>query len=180
MHWGHIILRRSRCEEQWPRVGALARGGRSSRVAARQPRLECARQPRGHWRAANAAAQAAALSAQALTTVFLLADLGHRLQLRSLDIEFGTSVLQTAKSSAKAILNMPQFRRIITSSQHVVRNIRLIVDLGVIYVLLVVWGFVPEFGVLPVEETGIRIAAVIAVIFLTEVRTRRRTTWTDA
>ena len=75
---------------------------------------------------------------------------------------------------------MPQFRRIITSSQHVVRNIRLIVDLGVIYVLLVVWDFVPEFGVLPVEETGIRIAAVIAVIFLTEVRTRRRTTWTDA
>jgi DNA helicase HerA-like ATPase len=121
--------------------------------------------------------RASALAAQSLTTVFLLADFGHRLRVRSIEPFEGEGLVESAFNSAKAVLNAPRFEERISSSDMVMRNIRLVVDIAVIYVLLVMLGFLEEQSWLNVTDMGVRILAVVCVVFMTESRVRSRTTW---
>jgi len=112
--------------------------------------------------------------AQTLTTVFFFVDITHRFQLKKIEFEFGTSIFDAAKNSAKLLIGASQFLEIKASSEILLRNIRMISDALAIYILLVLIGVLPSLSTETQYDLVLRIFSLMALNFITEVLLRIR------
>ena len=112
--------------------------------------------------------------AQTLITLFFVADFLHRFQLKRIDFEFGTSIFDTAKNSAKMLIDAPHLRKIQASSEILLRNIRMISDALAIYILLVLLGILPSLSAHTEYDIVLRLFSIMSLNFVTEIVLRFR------
>ena len=118
--------------------------------------------------------EACVIIAQTLTTVFFFVDITHRFQLKKIEFEFGTSIFDAAKNSAKLLIGASQFMEIKASSEMLLRNIRMVSDALAIYILLVLLEVLPPLSVETQYDLVIRIFSLMALNFITELLLRIR------
>jgi hypothetical protein len=118
--------------------------------------------------------EACVIVAQTLTTVFFFVDITHRFQLKKIEFEFGTSIFDAAKNSAKLLIGASQFMEIKASSEMLLRNIRMVSDALAIYILLVLLEVLPPLTTDTQYDLVIRIFSLMALNFITELLLRIR------
>lgn len=123
----------------------------------------------------NDASRTSIIVAQTLVTVFFVTDIVHRFQLKKIDLEFGTSIIDTAKKSAKILIDALHLKKIESSSEIILRNIRMISDGLAIYILLVLLDVFPALSVHTEYDILLRIFSLMSLNFITELLIRLRT-----
>jgi hypothetical protein len=118
--------------------------------------------------------EACVIVAQTLTTVFFFVDITHRFQLKKIEFEFGTSIFDAAKNSAKLLIGASQFMEIKASSEMLLRNIRMVSDALAIYILLVLLEVLPPLSTETQYDLVIRIFSLMVLNFITELLLRIR------
>jgi hypothetical protein len=123
--------------------------------------------------------EACVIVAQTLITVFFVADITHRFQLKKIDFEFGTSIFDAAKNSAKVLIGAPHLLKIQVSSEILLRNIRLISDALAIYILLVLMDVLPSLSAHAEYDLVLRLFSIMTLNFATELLLRTNK-WLDS
>lgn len=118
--------------------------------------------------------EACVIVAQTLTTVFFFVDITHRFQLKKIEFEFGTSIFDAARNSAKLLIGASQFMEIKASSEMLLRNIRMVSDALAIYILLVLLEVLPPLSTETQYDLVIRIFSLMVLNFITELLLRIR------
>lgn len=117
------------------------------------------------------------LAAQTSTTILILADLGHRFQLRRLDESINDAGQSLSTSLRHKVLGAAQLNDLVTSSERLLRNVRLVTDVLVVYLLLVVLDLLPTMLKADVDVLAMRVVSMVAINAFTEVVVRSRTSW---
>ena len=118
--------------------------------------------------------EACVIIAQTLVTLFFVADISHRFQLKRIDFEFGTSIFDAAKNSAKILIDAPHLRKIQASSEMLLRNIRMISDVLAIYILLVLLEILPSLSAHAEYDVILRLFSIMSLNFVAELILRLR------
>lgn len=118
--------------------------------------------------------EACVIIAQTLVTLFFVADISHRFQLKRIDFEFGTSIFDAAKNSAKILIDAPHLRKIQASSEMLLRNIRMISDALAIYILLVLLEILPSLSAHAEYDVILRLFSIMCLNFVAELILRLR------
>jgi hypothetical protein len=118
--------------------------------------------------------EACVIIAQTLVTLFFVADISHRFQLKRIDFEFGTSIFDAAKNSAKILIDAPHLRKIQASSEILLRNIRMISDVLAIYILLVLLEILPSLSAHAEYDVILRLFSIMCLNFVAELILRLR------
>tara|TARA_B110001452_G_scaffold220308_1_gene192531 strand:- start:345 stop:2573 length:2229 start_codon:yes stop_codon:yes gene_type:complete len=118
--------------------------------------------------------EACVIIAQTLVTLFFVADISHRFQLKRIDFEFGTSIFDAAKNSAKILIDAPHLRKIQASSEMLLRNIRMISDALAIYILLVLLEILPSLSAHGEYDVILRLFSIMCLNFVAELILRLR------
>lgn len=112
--------------------------------------------------------------AQTLVTLFFFIDIFHRLQIKRIDFEFGTSIFDTAKNSAKILIEAPHLSKIQASSKILLRNVRMFSDALAIYVLLILLDILPSVSAHTEYDFILRLFSIMCLNFITEIILRIR------
>jgi len=118
--------------------------------------------------------ESSVIVAQTLVTLFFFIDIFHRLQIKRIDFEFGTSIFDTAKNSAKILIEAPHLSKIQASSKILLRDVRMFSDALAIYVLLVLLDILPAVSAHTEYDFVLRLFSIMTLNFITEIILRVR------
>jgi len=118
--------------------------------------------------------ESSVIVAQTLVTLFFFIDIFHRLQIKRIDFEFGTSIFDTAKNSAKILIEAPHLSKIQASSKILLRDVRMFSDALAIYVLLVLLDILPAVSAHTEYDFVLRLFSIMTLNFITEIILRLR------
>lgn len=122
----------------------------------------------------NELGESCVIVAQTLVTLFFFIDIFHRLQIKRIDFEFGTSIFDTAKNSAKILIEAPHLSKIQASSKILLRNVRMFSDALAIYVLLILLDILPSVSAHTEYDFVLRLFSIMCLNFITEIILRIR------